>query len=141
VLGLVQGFGDYDRDGLAEEPHLVVLQDMQPLAFVGIDKAFVLAIRQAGRVLVGDDGQHAGHGSRCRRVDPGHPAEAHRTRDDDRMSLARLIELGRVARESGDLGAAVDPRQGLADRHRAHAASPVISRVRTTVRRSSSTLK
>ena len=141
MLGLVQGLGDHDRDRLAEKPDLVVLQDVQPLAGGWIDEALVLPIRQAGRVLVGDDREHARHVGGRRRVDRAYPAKAHRARDDDGIGLAGLVELGGVARMPGDLGGAVDPRQGLADRHGAHAGSPVISRARTMVRRSSSTLK
>ena len=48
VLGLVQGFGDHDRDRLAEKPDLVVLQDVQPLAGGWIDEALVLPVRQVG---------------------------------------------------------------------------------------------
>ena len=140
VLGLVQGFGDHDRDRLAEKPDLVVLQDVQPLAVRRIDEALLLPVRKSRRVLVGDDREHARHVG-GRRVDPAYPPKAHRARDDDGIGLAGLVELGGVAGKPGDLGGAVDPRQGLADRHGAHAGSPVIARARTTVRRSSSTLK
>jgi hypothetical protein len=35
---LVQGLGDHDRHRLAEEPDLIVLQDLQPLAVGRVDR-------------------------------------------------------------------------------------------------------
>ena len=44
---MVERIGDDDRDGLAVEAHLVVLQHVQPLADGGIDQALVRADRRA----------------------------------------------------------------------------------------------
>ena len=73
-------------------------------------------------------------------ADAGNPAEADRRADDDRVGLARLVEIGRIAGAACDLGASVDAGQRCSDDVRRHAASPAISRARTMVRGNSSTL-
>jgi hypothetical protein len=113
---------------------------VQALAMGRVDEALVPAIGQPRRVHVRDHREHARQSLGRPGVDGGDAAQADRAGDQHSMGLARLVELGRVAGGTGDLGRAVDARQRLSDRHRAHAVSPVIASARTTVRRSSSTL-
>ena len=41
ALGLIERIGDDDRDGLAVEAHLIVLQHVQPLADCRVDRTLV----------------------------------------------------------------------------------------------------
>ena len=69
ALGMVERVGDDDRNGLAVEADLIVLQHVQPLADGRVDRSPCAARRQAGRVEVADHRDDAGHAldrRRCR---------------------------------------------------------------------------
>ena len=87
-----------------------------------------------------DDRHNAGHALDACAVDPDDGAETDRRADDHRMQLPGLVEVGRIARSAGDLGAPVDAGQRLSDDAGRHAISPAISSARTIVRGSSWTL-
>lgn len=141
ALRLVERFSDDKRDGLAEEAHLVVLQDMQPLAGRRIDARLVRQIGQLFGIEMGEDGKHTGHAFDGGGLHAADPAETGRGADDDGIGLAGLVEIGGIAGATAHLARAVDAGLGFADKLGRHATSPAISSARMMVRGSSSTLK
>jgi hypothetical protein len=71
-------------------------------------------------------------------IDAGDPTETNGSAGDNGVSLSTLIELRCVSCASCDLGGAIDAEEGPSDH--AHGTSLAISRARTTVRGSNSTL-
>ena len=139
TFGLIQRLGDDERDRLAEEAHLIVLEHVQPLARRRIDAAPMRLIIETRRVEMADDREHAGHVRHRIGVDRGDAAEANAARDDHRISLVRLVELHGIAGFSRHLGAPVDARKRLTN-DCVHAISPAISSARTMVRCNRSSL-
>ncbi len=74
--GLFQRLGDDERDRLAVELHLRLLQHMQLLARLGVHLRSLLhlLVGQARRVLVGQHREHARRALGRDRVDPADPA-------------------------------------------------------------------
>ncbi len=140
TLRVVERVGHDDCNGLAVEPDLIVLEDMEPLADLRIDEGLVRSIGQARGVAVTDDLDDSRHGPHWRFVQRCHPAEAGSRADDHGMELGVLVEVGRIACGARDLGPPVDACHRFPNRGDGHAVPPAISSARTIVRGSSSTL-
>ncbi len=107
---------DDDCDGLAEEVDLRVLQNVEALADLGVDVGAVRRVREAGRIAVRQDGHHAGRAVERVVLDGDDATATDATRDDHRIHLAGLVELGRILCGARDLRPAVDAGQGRTDR-------------------------
>ncbi len=137
---VVDRVGHDDRNWLAVEPDLIVLEDMEPLPNGRINRSLVGLIGQARSVEVADDLDDSGHSQNCVPVDPRNSAETSGRTDDHRIELSVLVEVGRISGSACDFRLPVHTGQRSSDHVRGHATSPAISRARTMVRGSSSTL-
>ena len=123
VRRLLEGVRDNQGDGLTVMMDAVVLEDVEPLAVLGIDVGLVLAVRELRGIAVRQHRHHAGRRLGGGGVDGGDDAPGDRARDDDPVAESRTrIELGGVLRSARDFRPAVDAADRLPDdRRRAHA--------------------
>ena len=108
VLRGLEGVGDHDRDGLAEKPDPVVLEDAEPVAF-GIVRVRAVAVGEPGRVEVADHRPDAGVGERGAVVDRRDASHPDAAVNHDGVQRAVDFVFGGVGGVPGHLEPTVHP--------------------------------